>query len=106
MLPSDLIQGSPLSVLEVACHYSRDMTKTSCDRTVETASVEQSLPHRRVKIGDVELGCEQIAVDIGKAGKVFIKLGLTLFHGRIQHLEQPCKPTAEVGTVLASPGFK
>ena len=31
VLPSDLIQGSPLSVLKVACHYSRDMTKTSCD---------------------------------------------------------------------------
>ena len=62
--------------------------------------------HRRVEVGDVELGCEQITVDIGKSGKVFIKLGLTLVHGRIQHLEQPRKPTAKVGTVLAGPGLK
>ena len=74
---------------------------------VEAASVDQRRSQRSVEIGNVELGCEQITVDIGKTGKVFIKLDLTPVHRAYSaHLEQPREPTAEVGTVLASPGFK
>ena len=58
-------------------------------RPVEAAGVDQSRPHRRVKIGNGKPCREQVAIDIGKAGEVFIEFGLTLVHRRIQHLEQP-----------------
>ena len=70
------------------------------------AGVEQRRPHRRVEIGNGEPRREQIAVDVGKAGQVLIELGLPPVHGRIQHLEQPHEPEAQVGAVFAGPGLQ
>ena len=75
-------------------------------RPVEPTGVEQHRTHLRVEIRNRQPYREQVAVDIGEAGKVFIELGLAPVHGRIQHLKQSCEPAAEVGAIFPGPGLQ
>ena len=72
-------------------------------RPVEAARVEQRPAHRRVEVRDAERPREQVAVDVREAGQVFVQLRLPAVFRRVEHLEQPRQPRAEVGAVGRRP---
>ena len=72
---------------------------------VERAGIEQGFAHGAVEIGDRQNFLEQLAVDIGKGGELFIEGRRALALGRIEHLEKLCEQRAEIAAVLGGAVF-
>ena len=57
-------------------------------------------PHRGIEIRDAQDFGEQLAVHVRKARQILIERHLTALNRRVQHLEEPCQPRTEVGSVV------
>ncbi len=66
---------------------------------VESRAGEQRVPHVAVELGETQSFGEQLAVDVRQIGEQFVQIGLPIFPGRIQHLEQPRQVNPQVRSV-------
>ena len=69
-------------------------------RPVEAGGVEQRPAHGRVEGRDAQRPVEQVPVDIGEPGEVFVQRLLAISFRCIQHLEQFRQPGAGIRSVL------
>ncbi len=63
---------------------------------VQRAAVEQCFTHGEVEIGDGQHFLEQLAVDVGKCGKLLVEIFRALVFRRVEHLKHLRELRAEV----------